>query len=106
MVMLIVLVPLSSKKRLWLCVWCNLPADDEETFRRGVHQMGESTRRVTREALAVVEALGVGTSGGRVQVRWDHGAATTPFGQLVFFVEFLTLTGVLDRWIASCPLMY
>jgi len=62
--------------------------------------MGESKRRVTRET------LGVETSGGRVQVRWDHDAATTPFGPLVFFVEFLTLTGVLDRWIASCPLMY
>lgn len=77
------------------------PAEDEETFRRGVHQLGESTRRVTRAALAVVEALGVETSGRRVQVRWDHGAATTPFGQLVFFVEFLTLTGVLDREVPS-----
>lgn len=57
--------------------------------------MGESKQRVTREA------LGVETSSGRVQVRRDHDAATTPFGQLVFFVEFLTLTGVLDRELPS-----
>ena len=68
--------------------------------------MGETKQRVPRETVAGVEALRVETSGGRVQVRWDHDAATTLFGQLVFFVEFLTLTGLLDRWIASCPLMY
>lgn len=57
--------------------------------------MDESKQRVTREA------LGMETSSGRVQVRRDHDAATTPFGQLVFFVEFLTLTGVLDRELPS-----
>ena len=55
---------------------------------------------------AVSQAIGVETNGGRIQVRWDADAATTPFGQMVFFIEFLNLTGVLERWIVSCPLDY
>ena len=37
---------------------------------------------------------------------WNHDAADTSFGQLVFFSESLTLTGLLDRWMPKCPLMY
>lgn len=53
------------------------------------------------EAMACLE-----TPGGRVQVRWDEGAAVTPFGQMAYFIEFLSLTGLLDSWIADCPLTY
>ena len=44
------------------------------------------------------------TFGGRVHVEWDPTAAATPFGQLPFFVEFLKLGGLLDPWVADCPL--
>jgi hypothetical protein len=30
----------------------------------------------------------------------------TPFGQMAYFIEFLNLTGLLDAWIADCPLTY
>ena len=53
------------------------------------------------EAMACLE-----TPGGRLQVRWDEGAAVTPFGQMAYFIEFLNLTGLLDAWIADCPLTY
>jgi len=68
--------------------------------------MGEAKLKVKKVANAITEAIGVETKGGRIQVRWDADAATTPFGQLVFFVEFLTLTGLLERWMESCPLNY
>lgn len=68
--------------------------------------MGESKQKEKRLVKTITEAIGVETSGGRIQVRWDADAATTPFGQMVFFIEFLTLTGLLERWIESCPLNY
>ena len=66
--------------------------------------MGEAKRRSDVAVQEVVEALGVETVGGRVQVRWSKDGAATPFGQIAFFVEFLNLTGLYQRWIASCPL--
>lgn len=30
----------------------------------------------------------------------------TPLGQLPFFIEFLKVSGLLDNWIADCPLAY
>jgi hypothetical protein len=41
-----------------------------------------------------------------MQVSWDANSAATPFGQLAFFIEFLTLTGLYPRWEAGCPLSY
>ena len=66
--------------------------------------MGEAKRRLDVAVREGVEALGVDTIGGRVQVRWSKGAAATPFGQMAFFIEFLNLTGLYRRWEESCPL--
>ena len=41
-----------------------------------------------------------------MHVRWDDAAQATPHGQLVFFAEFLTATGVFDQWVGDCPLQY
>lgn len=49
---------------------------------------------------------GVQTVAGRVQVRWESKSAATPMGQLAYFIEFLTLTGLWSRWRESCPLSY
>jgi hypothetical protein len=68
--------------------------------------MGEAKRRQALVEKALSQAVGVETHGGRIQVRWDSEAATTPLGQMVFFVEFLALTGLFERWVASCPLDY
>jgi hypothetical protein len=68
--------------------------------------MGEAKRRRDAGPAELMQAVGLDTAGGRVQVRWDHQAAATPFGQMAFFIEFLTLTGLLDRWIEECPLSY
>jgi hypothetical protein len=68
--------------------------------------MGEARQRAKAAAKGLAKALGVETVGGRIQVSWDAKSAATPFGQLAFFIEFLTLTGLYPRWEAGCPLSY
>src|SRR5262249_258226 len=67
--------------------------------------MGESKSKqisVARDA----EPMVVDTLGGRMHVRWDDAAQATPNGQLVFFAEFLSATGVFEEWVQACPLEY
>ena len=68
--------------------------------------MGEAKRREQNALCRVGEVMGLETAGGRVQLRWDDKSAVTPFGQMAFFIEFLTLTGLLEDWIKNCPLSY
>lgn len=69
---------------------------------------GDGLRRAISQALAVgdAERLIVQTPGGRVQVHWGRGRPATAMGQLVFFAEFLQVSGLFDRWVDSCPLQY
>ena len=69
--------------------------------------MGEADGpKKTPLAQASEDAMVVDTMGGRVHVRWDETAQATPHGQIVFFAELLATAGVLDRWVADCPLHY
>ncbi len=68
--------------------------------------MGEAKRRSQTAMAAITQAVGVETRNGRLQVRWDGGCAATPFGQMAFFLEFLHLTGLYERWQTACPLSY
>jgi hypothetical protein len=54
----------------------------------------------------LLSCAGVQTMAGRVQVRWESESAATPMGQLAYFIEFLTLTGLWSRWLESAPLSY
>ena len=54
----------------------------------------------------MLSCTGVQTVGGRVQVRWATDSAVTPMGQLAYFIEFLTLSGLWQRWVDNCPLSY
>jgi Transposase DDE domain group 1 len=65
--------------------------------------MGEQKRVL---AQGIKAALSVDTFGGRVQVRWEPGAAATPFGQLAFFIEFLQTSGLFEQWRKTAPLQY
>jgi len=49
-------------------------------------------------------AIALDTFGGRIHVEWDPAAAVTPLGQLPFFIEFLTVSGLFETWVAECPL--
>ena len=68
--------------------------------------MGEAKRNRKQTQKDVMQAIGVETMGGRIQVQWDETASATPFGQMTFFIEFLKLTGLYEKWIADCPLQY
>lgn len=48
----------------------------------------------------------VTTPGGRFQVRWDENGSASALGQLAFFAEFLDVSGLFERWVASCPMSY
>jgi hypothetical protein len=68
--------------------------------------MGEAKLKRAKSAEMLLSCAGVQTAGGRVQVRWETESAATPMGQLAYFIEFLTLTGLWSRWQESCPLAY
>ena len=64
--------------------------------------MGEQVMQVVGRPSRVA----VDTFAGRIHVEWDPDAAVTPMGQLPFFIEFLMVTGLYDKFIAECPLHY
>lgn len=68
--------------------------------------MGESKLKRLKHEEAHLTCAGVQTAAGRVQIRWESTSAATPMGQLAYFIEFLTLTGLWERWKESCPLNY
>jgi hypothetical protein len=68
--------------------------------------MGESKLKLAKREEKLLSCAGVQTVAGRVQVRWESESAATPMGQLAYFIEFLTLTGLWSRWVESCPLTY
>lgn len=68
--------------------------------------MGEAKLKQSKREEALISCAGVQTIAGRVQVRWENKSAATPMGQLAYFIEFLTLTGLWSRWLESCPLNY
>ena len=68
--------------------------------------MGESKLKLAKPQEMLMSCAGVQTAGGRVQVRWESESAATPMGQLAYFIEFLTLTGLWSRWQEGYPLPY
>jgi hypothetical protein len=68
--------------------------------------MGESKLKLAKREEMLLSCAGVQTVPGRVQVRWESERAVTPMGQLAYFIEFLTLTGLWSRWMEGCPLVY
>jgi len=52
------------------------------------------------------ERVTVDTYAGPVHVEWDPDAAVTPLGHLVFFAEYLKVSGRFDAVVADCPLFY
>ncbi|MGH9567947.1 MAG: transposase, partial [Candidatus Angelobacter sp.] len=68
--------------------------------------MGESKLKRLKRKEMLLSCTGVQTIAGRVQVRWETESSATPVGQLAYFIEFLTLTGLWSRWQETCPLVY
>ena len=68
--------------------------------------MGEAKLKRLRASAGLVRGGNLQTVGGRVQLRWESESAATPMGQLAYFIEYLTLTGLWSRWQEDCPLVY
>lgn len=68
--------------------------------------MGESKLKRMKSEEMLMLCAGLQTAAGRVQVRWETESAATPIGQLAYFIEFLTLSGLWSRWQEGCPLAY
>ncbi|MBU2718732.1 hypothetical protein HF563_04920 [Acidithiobacillus ferridurans] len=67
--------------------------------------MGNDENRPKKVIPAAVKVMVVDTLGGRVSVSWNTGSTATSFGQLVFFAEFLEVSGLFDTWVEECPLI-
>jgi len=48
----------------------------------------------------------IGSFAGPVHVEWDREGASTPLGQLPFFIDFLKTAGLFEAFVADCPLHY
>jgi hypothetical protein len=48
----------------------------------------------------------VETFGGTIQVRWEEEAGVSLHGPLTYFVEFLKVSGIWERFVDECPLQY
>lgn len=68
--------------------------------------MGESKLKRTRAEETLSTCVCVQTPSGRIQVRWESSNAATPMGQLAYFIEFISLTGLWSGWTDTCPLAY
>lgn len=61
----------------------------------GSHPEGERyLTNTTAEQAVVQRSLPVDTLGHRLHVEWDPQASVTPLGQLVFFAQFLSVSGL------------
>jgi len=61
--------------------------------------VGDEENRPQKAIPADVKAMIMDTLGGRIQVTWDKGVGRHPYGQLVFFAEFLEVSGLFDAWV-------
>jgi hypothetical protein len=68
--------------------------------------MGEAKQRELVSRQQLIEALRLETASGGLKVHWDGNAQATALGQMAFFIEFLTVTGLFEQWVADCPLDY
>ncbi len=72
-------------------------------IKKSAHPKGE---RKSATEIAKSDLIPVDTFGGKVQVRWDKNASLTPMGQLSFFIEYLKTSGLFNRWVTRCPIIY
>lgn len=70
------------------------------------HPQGEVASAGGLPPGALTPPIIVDTHGRRIHVEWDREASVTPFGQLVFFAQFLATAGLFSSWVRSCPLQF
>lgn len=68
--------------------------------------MGKSVSSYSELQVAIADTVALQTLAGTLHVRWDTESSATTFGQLPFFIEFLTISGLFKSWVDDCPLAY
>jgi ACR3 family arsenite efflux pump ArsB len=53
----------------------------------------------TAAAAVLAQPVAISTFAGKLHVEWDPAAAVTPLGQLPFFIEFLKVSGLFERYV-------
>ncbi len=66
------------------------------------HRLGEQSLVVAER----LEGVDLDCFFGPVRGEWDQEAAMTPLDQLPVFIHFLKTAGLLDAFVADCPLRY
>lgn len=74
-----------------------------EPLHLPLHPAGE---QLPVEIAAPGGPIRLDTFAGPVRVEWDISSPLTPLGQIVYFIEFLKVSGRLDAAIEDCPLVY
>lgn len=68
-----------------------------------IHPTGELP--LAKESYNILkEPIKINTFGGVAHVEWSPQEPVTPLGQLPFFIEFLKLSGLFDKWVDEFPL--
>lgn len=75
----------------------------EEIVPAPVHPLSESIASLSPPVKALGEPVRIETAGGCVQVEWDPDAPVTPLGQVVFFAQFLEVSGHFSALCADVP---
>lgn len=73
-----------------------------EKDEQSLHRKGEAED----PELGYPAARRIETFGGSVEVRWAEEGGMSLNGPLTYFVEFLKVTGLWERFVESCPLSY
>jgi predicted HicB family RNase H-like nuclease len=58
------------------------------------------------EAPAAIGPVTLDTFAGPVKVEWDASSPLTPLGQIVYFIEFLKVSGRFEALVGDCPFVY
>lgn len=74
----------------------------EEKNGQGLHPTGEAANT----ELGYPAPRRIETFGGSVEVRWAEDGGMSLNGPLTYFIEFLKVTGLWERFVARCPLSY
>jgi Transposase DDE domain group 1 len=77
-----------------------------EAENQAVATVQTAVTKVVAEGQVPMVPVALDTFGGKLHVEWDPQAAVTPLGQLPFFIEFLKVSGLFDRFVGECPLEY
>lgn len=69
-------------------------------------EQGHPEGEVVEEEIGYPAPHRIDTFGGSVEVRWNEEVGMSLNGPLVYFVEFLKVSGLWERFVSGCPLEY